>query len=128
MGKEAWFCPSFVVCGFFPTTTGSVLANSIKKVVAEEGEKINMKIKIVETAGPSLASILTRPKLGGCIFPDCDFKDTGVDRLRRGANYTGTCNVEPCEDRYRVDESPGLVATPALTAEAVTRMILDSKT
>ena len=49
-----------------------MLANSIKKIVAEEGEKINMKIKIVRTAGPSLASMLTRPKLGGCNFPNCD--------------------------------------------------------
>ena len=48
-----------------------------------------------------LASMLTRPKLGGCIFPDCDFEDNGIDHLRRGANYTGTCNVDPCEDRYR---------------------------
>ena len=78
-----------------------MLVNSIKKVVAEEGEKINMKIKIVETAGPSLALILTRPKLRGCIFPDCDFEDNGVDHLRHRANYTGTCNVDPCEDRYR---------------------------
>ena len=66
-----------------------------------------MKIKIVETAGPSLASMLTRPKLGGCIFPDCDFEDNGVDHLRRGANYTGACNVDPCEDRYRGESGFG---------------------
>ena len=66
-----------------------------------------MKIKIVETAGPSLASMLTRPKLGGCIFPDCDFEDNGVDHLRRGANYTGACTVDTCEDRYRGESGFG---------------------
>ena len=96
MAKKAWFRPNHDVCGFFPGTPGSVLTNSIKKVVAEKGQKINIKIKIVKTAGPSLASMLTRPKLGGCIFPDCDFEDNGVDHLRRGANYTSTCNVDPC--------------------------------
>ena len=107
MAKEAWFRPNHDVCGFIPATPGSVLANSIKKIVAEEGQKINMKIKIVETAGPSLASMLTRPKLGGCIFPDCDLEDNGVDHLRRGANYTGTCTVDPCEDRYRGESGFG---------------------
>ena len=76
-------------------------------VEPEEGQKINMKIKIVETAGPSLASMLTKPKLGGCIFPDCDFEDNGVDHLRRGANYTGACTVDPCEDRYRGESGFG---------------------
>ena len=49
--------------------------------------------------------MLTKPKLGGCIFPDCDFEDNGVDHLRRGANYMlhrGLhSGVDTCEDRYR---------------------------
>ena len=30
-----------------------------------------------------------------------------VTDLRRGANYTGTCNVDPCEDRYRGESGFG---------------------
>ena len=37
MAKETWFRPNHDVCGFFPATPGSVLANHIKKVVVEEG-------------------------------------------------------------------------------------------
>ena len=65
----------------------------------EEGERIGFNIKVVEKSGTPLASLLSRPDLTGCLFPDCRVEDTGVSHTRAGTNYTGTCTL--CERRYR---------------------------
>ena len=101
MAKEAWYRPNYDVVGFFPVTPGGVLASQIRKFVAKEGEKIGVKFKIVETPGPSIASQITRPDLSGCVYPNCNIEEGGASHLRRGANYTGSCQVSGCEARYR---------------------------
>ena len=93
MAKEAWYRPNYDVVGFFPVTPGGVLASQIRKLVAKEGEKIGVKFKIVETPGPSIASQITRPDLSGCVYPNCNIEEGGASHLRRGANYTGSCQV-----------------------------------
>ena len=65
----------------------------------EEGERIGLHIKVVEESGTSLGSLLTKPDLSGCLFPDCRMPDVGPSHLRAGANYAGVCNI--CDKRYR---------------------------
>ena len=60
----------------------------LQKIVREEGNKIGMKIKLVEQSGISVRALLTRPDLSGCLFPDCEIEEDGASHSRRGANYT----------------------------------------
>ena len=99
IAKTSWFRPSHDVVAFFPATEGSWLVNGVKKIMREEGERIGFKIKVVEKSGTPLATLLSRPDLSGCLFPDCRVEDTGTSHTRAGANYTGTCTL--CEMRYR---------------------------
>ena len=70
-----------------------------EKIMKEEGERIGLHIKVVEESGTSLGSLLTRPDLSGCLYPDCHMDSAGPSHLRAGANYSGVCNL--CEKRYR---------------------------
>ena len=65
----------------------------------EEGERIGLSIKVVEESGTSLGSLLTRPDLSGCLYPNCRMDNAGPSHLRAGANYTGVCEI--CQKRYR---------------------------
>ena len=97
MAKEAWFHPNHDIWYLRLLSRHPwVRARKLHQEGGGRGGTENKyEKKIVETAGPSLASLLTRLKLGAVgIFPDCDFEGNGVDHLRRGANYTGNCNVE----------------------------------
>ena len=46
-----------------------------------------------------MSSLLVRPDMSGCLYPDCQVADTGPSHTRSGANYTGTCTV--CQMQYR---------------------------
>ena len=53
--KAAWYRPADCV-GFFPPTPGSELAKDIEKILKEEGKRIEMDLRAIETGGVSLAS------------------------------------------------------------------------
>ena len=99
LSKTSWFRPSHDVVAFFPATEGSWLVNGVKKIMREEGERIGFKIKVVEKSGTPLASLLSRPDLSGCLYPDCRVEGMGASHTRLGTNYTGTCTI--CDKRYR---------------------------
>ena len=52
-----------------------------------EGDRIGMKIKLIEQSRVSVTALLTRPDLSGCLFPDCKIEEDSC----WGANYTGEC-------------------------------------
>ena len=95
----AWHRPQYHLAAFYPATPDGWLVSGINNIMKEEGEKIGLRIKVVEESGTSLGSLLTRPDLSGCLFPDCRMSSSGPSHLRAGANYTGACNN--CEMRYR---------------------------
>ena len=87
--KSAWFRPADSVA-FFPATPGSELLGVIRKVLEEEGRRLNMSIRVVETGGISLKSELFKPELTAgdpCGKPDCL-----VDMVGRGAPGRGSCH------------------------------------
>ena len=59
----------------------------------EEGNKIRMKIKLVEQSWVSV-TLLIRADISGCLFPDCEIEEDGANHSRWGANYTGECRGE----------------------------------
>ena len=71
----------------------------INQIMKEECGRIGINVKVVEESGTSLGSILTRPDLSGCLYPDCRMEESGPSHLRAGANYTGVCSL--CAMRYR---------------------------
>ena len=95
----AWHRPQYHLAAFYPATPDGWLVKGITKIMREEGERIGLNIKVVEESGTSLGSILTRPDLSGCLFPDCRMSEEGPSHLRSGANYTGICTI--CNMRYR---------------------------
>ena len=95
----AWLKPQYHVAAFYPATPDGWLVKGIKQIVREEAGRIGLRIKVVEESSTSLGSILTRPDLFGCLFPDCRMSEEGPSHLRSGANYTGVCSL--CSMRYR---------------------------
>ena len=69
MLETSWYRPDECV-GFYPVTPGGELANNIRKIVAEEGGRLGLKIEIAETGGPSIKSMLSNTDLSGCPIPD----------------------------------------------------------
>ena len=69
MSKTSWYRLRDAV-GFFPATPGQELAKTIQGIVDEEGERLNLSVKIVETGGQSLRSQLVRTDLSGCLMSD----------------------------------------------------------
>ena len=67
--------------------------SGIQQIVREEGEKIGLKIKVVEQSGTKISSLLTTPDLSGCLYPRCHISEEGASHSRRGANYTATCLI-----------------------------------
>ena len=59
--------------GFFPATHGSHLAKEIEGVVDTNMKRLDMKCKVVQTRGVSLARQLAKTDLSGCLIPDCYF-------------------------------------------------------
>ena len=60
--KVAWYRPQDTVI-FVPTTPNGELAMKVRKVVQEEGRRINIKVRVVETAGTPLRQKLVRTDL-----------------------------------------------------------------
>jgi hypothetical protein len=99
--RVGWYRPADTV-GFYPATPRGELAKEIGKVLEEEGARIGMSLRVVETGGVSLGRQLVRPDLRAgepCGRPGCV-----LDRVSGGAGgphnrpsslYRGTCNL--CE-------------------------------
>ena len=94
----AWLRPQYDLAAFYPATPDGWLVKGITKIMREEGERVGLRIKVVEESGTSLGSLLTRPDLSGCLCPDCRMEDSGPSHLRAGANYSGICTI--CKDRF----------------------------
>ena len=93
LSKTSWYRPASAV-GFFPGTPGRVFANKVQNIVDEEGQRLDLKIKIIESGGVSLKSKLVKNDLSGCLFPDCKLCDDdqkGGSHTRRGCVYQGQC-------------------------------------
>ena len=89
----AWLRPQYHLAAFFPATPDGWLVKGITKIMREEGQRVGLIIKVVEESGTSLGSLLTRPDLSGCLYPDCRMEDSGPSHLRAGANYMGVCTI-----------------------------------
>ena len=99
--KTAWYRPADCV-GFYPPTPGGELNHQINQVLEEEGKRINMKLRAIETGGLSLGKMLVHPDLKRgepCGRPGCV-----LDRVSGGAGgphnvpsslYRGVCKL--CE-------------------------------
>ena len=100
--KAAWYRPADCV-GFYPPTPRGELVGEINKVLKEEGKRINVNLRAVETGGLSLGKQLVRPDLKGgepCGRPGCV-----LDKCSGGAGgphnvpsqvYRGSCKL--CEE------------------------------
>ena len=94
----AWLRPQYDLAALYPATPDGWLVKGITRIMREEGERVGLRIKVVEESGTSLGSLLTRPDLSGCLCPDCRMEDSGPSHLRAGANYSGICTI--CKDRF----------------------------
>ena len=99
--KTSWYRPADCV-GFYPPTPGGELNHQINQVLEEEGRRVNMKLRAIETGGVSLGKMLVHPDLKRgepCGRPGCV-----LDRTSGGAGgphnvpsslYRGECKL--CE-------------------------------
>ena len=60
--KTSWYRPADCV-GFSPPTPGGELTQEINQVLKEEGRRINMNLRAIETGGISLSKMLVHPDL-----------------------------------------------------------------
>jgi hypothetical protein len=100
--KAAWYRPADCIA-FYPATPKGELAREIGAVLEEEGARLNMKLRVVETGGVSLARQLVQPDLRAgepCGRPGCVLDQlsggAGGPHNRSSALYCGTCNL--CEE------------------------------
>ena len=97
LAKTFWYRPRDAV-GFFLATPGQELATAIQEIVDEEGERLDLTVKIIETGGQTLRSQLVRTDLSGCLMSDCNLCESGAgggSHTRKGCVYSRTCKV--CE-------------------------------
>ena len=99
--RAAWHRPADSVL-FVPATPNAELAEGIRKVVEEEGPRLGMSIRVVETGGVSLKRQLVRTDLAAgepCRQTDCraclSGQRGGMLHQRSGALYTGSCLLCP---------------------------------
>ena len=64
--------------------------------MTEEGARIGMAVKVVETGGKSMKQHLVRMDLTGCYYPDCllcESGEVGASHTRSGVHYSGVCKL-----------------------------------
>lgn len=96
LGK-AWYRPADVVL-FVPATPGGELTSLLTPVVKEEGRRLGLEVKLVETGGINLKRRLTGRDLRagdpcgqpGCLFCFSDERGGGYHR-RANCVYKGSC-------------------------------------
>ena len=100
LAKAAWFRPYDTVITV-PYTPQSELAFKVRKVVQEEGKRLQLKVKVQEGAGVSLKRSLVSSDLTAgepCRQGDCPLCLTGdgkggLHHHRSGAVYSGVCRL-----------------------------------
>ena len=99
LSKAAWYRPADLVT-FIPATPGGELVARMKPVLEEEGRRLGLSIKAVESGGTSLKRQLTGRDLSAgdpCGQPGCRLaEDGGCSHARAGVVYRGSCDL--CED------------------------------
>ena len=60
--KSSWYRPADCV-GFYPPTPGGELTQEINQVLKEEGKRINLNLRAIETGGVSLGKLFVHPYL-----------------------------------------------------------------
>ena len=91
--KTSWFRPYDSVI-FVPSTPGAELASRYKRVLDHEFSRVNLRVKVVETAGVSLVQQLFKRDSTGCLVPECQLcvcDQPGASHTRAGAEYQGVC-------------------------------------
>ena len=95
ISKGAWYRPTDTAF-FAPATPGGELAKQLQMVMEEEGKRLNLKIKTVETGGISLKRKLTGKDLCAgepCGQPNCMFclseEGGGGSHSRANCTYRG---------------------------------------
>ena len=92
--KTAWYRPADCV-GFYPPTPGGELNHQINQVLEEEGKRINMKLRAIETGGLSLGKMLVHPDLKRgepCGRPGCVLdRGAGGPHNVPSSLYRGVC-------------------------------------
>ena len=83
---------------FVPATPGSVLQGRDLEVADKILGRMGMKLKVIETAGRKLGSVLVNLDLTGCWWDhcflcECEARDgpKGGSHTRSGVTYTATC-------------------------------------
>ena len=103
--KAAWHRPADTVL-FVPATPDAELAERVRKVLEEEGPRLGMSIRVVETGGLSLKRQLVRTDVAAgkpCRQEDCppclSGQRGGLLHQRSGALYRGSCLLCPEQDK-----------------------------
>ena len=98
LSKAAWYRPADLVV-FIPATPGGELVAKMKPVLEEEGKRLGLTIKSVESGGTSLKRRLTGRDLSAgepCGQPGCRLsEDGGCSHSKAGILYRGSCDL--CE-------------------------------
>ena len=97
--RAAWYRPADSV-GFYPPTPRGELVSKIGKVLQEEGLRINMNLRAVETGGLSIGKQLVRPDLRagepcgrpGCVLDKCSGGAGGPHNVP-SVVYRGICKL-----------------------------------
>ena len=97
--RAAWYRPADCV-GFYPPTPRGELVSKIGKVLQEEGLRINMNLRAVETGGLSIGKQLVRPDLRagepcgrpGCVLDRCSGGAGGPHNVP-SVVYRGICKL-----------------------------------
>ena len=97
--RAAWYRPADSV-GFYPPTPRGELVSKIGKVLQEEGLRINMNLRAVETGGLSIGKQLVKPDLRagepcgrpGCVLDRCSGGAGGPHNVP-SVVYRGICKL-----------------------------------
>ena len=109
MSKDAWYRPLHDVVGFIPPSPGGELLAGLQRIVREEGQKIGMKIKLVEQTGVSVRALLTKPDLSGCLYPQCEVEEDGASHSQLHGRVHCVRESVPGRDRL-LGSRPHLLA------------------
>ena len=97
--KAGWYRPADCV-GFYPPTPRGELAGEIGKVLKEEGRRIGVDLRAIETGGLSIGKRLVRPDLKagepcgrpGCVLDLCSGGAGGPHNVPSNV-YRGACKL-----------------------------------
>ena len=98
--KTSWFRPHHSVL-YVPATPEGTFAEGIRRIVNEEGSRIDLRIRVVERGGRKLCNMFSAPlNHTSCGQPDCfaeldgsSSTSLGAQHDRAGAVYNVKCRV-----------------------------------